>query len=184
MRLIFEYFTIKGGSLAAKGLRCKSKVSTTVMCSMPMMTPVFYFLNNISSIQLLGLSINVRKIDFLYQPSSKQSFSLATICEHNFQTWRPYTHPSPKHWLWNPQPYKLCKCSPLQTESLNCMTSKFKPNSYLIFHKVVFLPTLMFGAETWTTYRRYLKVFGCSDHFILISDQWWLVIMLDKGSDI
>lgn len=56
---------------------------------------------------------------------------------------------------------------------------KFKPNSYYIFHKAVFLPTLVYGAETWTTYRRHLKVLGCSDHVILILDQRWLLVILD-----
>ena len=115
--------------------------------------------------KLLGLSINVKKTKVLHQPPPDSSITPPTITINNTVLENvdkfPYlgSHLSSKADIDSEVHHRIC-CAGGAFAKLRRRVfenSDLLANTKILVYKAVILPTLLYGAETWTTYSRHIR---------------------------
>lgn len=113
----------------------------------------------------LGLALNIKKTQVLFQPSPNQPLTQPTIKVHD-ATLENVDHfsylgslLSSKADIDSEVNHRLsCACGAYAKLRKRVFDDRdLRPQTKILVYKAVVLPSLLYGAETWTTYSRHLK---------------------------
>jgi len=166
-----------GGLFNLSRLRSKNKTSTTSLLDFQYADDNCVSANSEENLQAilqvfqraytqLGLDVNLRKTQVLYQPPPREGDPALPSIKLNGVTLEhvthfPYlgSHLSSSVDIDDEIQYRI-RCAGTTFGRLRTRVFKNKDlraDTKLLVYKAVVIPTLLYGSETWTTYRRHLK---------------------------